>query len=80
MRNKRRQRLAKAAIDGPRKTLDELAQLYGISRYTLTKYRLGTRSPNRTNLTKLSEGLRIYARQILFLREQIEQELRNGDN
>lgn len=71
-------KLAKQAVDVPRKTLDDLATLYGLSVHTLMKYRLGYRSPDLENLSKLSEGLRLLARQLLLLREQIDKVIRDN--
>jgi len=71
-----RAKVAKDAIDLPRKSVEDLAELYGISVHSLLKYRLGDRSPNKANLAKISEGLRLFARQLLFLREEIDKVLR----
>jgi transcriptional regulator with XRE-family HTH domain len=71
----RRERLAREAVDTPRKTLRELSNLYGVSMGSLNAYRHGYRSPSDDNLAKMSEGLRGFARQLLFLREQIEREI-----
>ena len=62
-KRQRRLALAKDAAEKPRMTVRDLARLYGISPYTIHSYS--------------AEGLRIFARQLLFLREEIEKELRD---
>ena len=74
----RRLVIAKEAIDRPRKTIDDLATLYGISIHSLLKYRVGQRSPNPENLAKISDGLKRFARELLILREKIDRELRDN--
>jgi len=77
MNSAQKSQIVKDAIDKPRLTIDDLSELYGISPHSLLKYRLGQRSPHRKNLENISEGLRMFARQLLFLREQIEKELQD---
>jgi len=68
-------------MERPRKSVEDLAELYGISRGSLLKYQTGERAPYDESLVKMSEGLRTFARQLLFLREQIEKELQaNGES
>lgn len=71
--------LARDAVDVPRRTLGELAELYKMSESSLEKYRLQARVPSTRTLVRMSEGLRIFAREMLILREKIEKEVRDAE-